>query len=176
VKDRAVAISIFLGSVVIALALYWGLTSRGEKANQDMSLMVTATPSPLPSLALSLSPLSSSPSTSPVPSVTPEIFWRKSDLLAALSQKTNIPENEINFSVGEEIKEASRVLLRGSVSRQGEIGGAGFFALVDAQGVQVTFVGQGVPLCSEVNPYDYPLSWADYCLDENGQTIAREEN
>jgi len=174
-KEKAVAVSIFLGSLVIALALYWGLTSRREKAGQEVSLMVTPTPSLSPSSVPSPLP-SSSLSASPVPSITPEIFWRKSDLIAALSQKTNIPEDEISFSVGEEIKKTDRVLLKGGVSRQGEMGGAAFFALVNAQGVQVTFVGQGVPRCDEVNPYGYPLSWADYCLDENGQTVARENN
>ncbi|MCD6225618.1 hypothetical protein J7J95_00850 [bacterium] len=99
--------------------------------------------------------------------------WRKSDLIAALSEKTGIPEDEIHFSVGEQIKKEDKILLRGGVSREGEMGGAAFFAVVDENGVKVTYAGQGVPLCSEVNPHDYPLSWADYCVDENGNTVPR---
>ena len=99
--------------------------------------------------------------------------WTKSDILQALAIKTGIPEDKIEFSIGDQIKEGNRVLLRGTVSREGEMGGAGFFAAVDNRGVKVTYTGQGVPKCSEVNPYGYPKSWADYCINAQGQTVRR---
>ena len=165
------AISILIGAILIAVALYFGLTQKGfpigsSKTTNQVSLSPTSLPSPSPTVSAKLS-------TIPSPAPTAEIIWKKSDLITALSQKTGIPEGKINFSVGEEIKKEGKVLLRGGVSREGEMGGAGFFAVVDVNGVTVTYAGQGVPQCSEVNPYGYPLSWVDYCVDEQGHTVAR---
>jgi hypothetical protein len=59
------------------------------------------------------------------------------------------------------------------VLRAGEDGGAGFLAAKDTQGVWVvTYVGQGVPDCDEVDPYGYPTSWADACM-RDGVTVPR---
>jgi hypothetical protein len=173
-QENKIVLAIVLGAGLIAAALYFGLT------NKKVSLVPNRhQASLLPSPAVSNTPprqISPQPSPTgkrPTPTLALEISYRKSDLLAALSEKTNIPENEINFSVSEEIKKENKILLRGSVSREGEMGGAAFFAVVDKNGVTVTFTGQGVPQCSEVNPYGYPVAWVDYCVDGNGQTVAR---
>lgn len=42
--------------------------------------------------------------------------------------------------------------------------GAGFFGYCNLEKCEITFIGQGVPKCSEVNLYNYSLSWTDYCL------------
>ena len=170
-QGNKIILAILLGSGVIAGGIYFGLgnISRhpGGTVPQPTASVspaqVTATPTPTPT-----------PTPTQAPPTTPaEITWTKSDLIAALSQKTGIPANEIKFSVGKQIKKPGKVLLNGSVSRQGEMGGAGFFAIVNASGVKVTYAGQGVPQCSEVNPYGYPLSWADYCVNSQGQTVKR---
>ena len=171
------AISIFAGAIFIAVALYLGLTRAKlsfvprQTTNQSSPTVVS---SPPPQLTSTLNPTGSSqPSSIPSPTLKPEITWKKSDLIVALSQRTTIPENEIKFSVGNETEKDNKILLRGTVSREGEMGGAGFFAVVDQNGVQVTYAGQGVPQCSEVNPYGYPVSWADYCLDQNNNVVPR---
>jgi hypothetical protein len=173
-QGNKTAISIIVGSVLIALALYFGLSQPESFFPQKNKASVSPYPSPKPTSppppATTGQP---SPSLSPTPTPTPEITWTKSDLITALSQKTGIPENEIKFSVGKRVKREGKILLNGGVSREGEIGGAAFFAVVDQNGVKVTFTGQGVPQCSEVNPYGYPISWADYCVDEQGNTIPR---
>ena len=53
------------------------------------------------------------------------------------------------------------------------MGGAGFLGYIDNTGVHITYAGQGVPECKDVNPYNYPTSWADYCTSQNGDTIKR---
>jgi hypothetical protein len=83
--------------------------------------------------------------------------------------KTRIPEGELVVSVAE----STGRITRGTVLRAGEDGGAGFLAAKDTQAVWVvTYVGQGVPDCDEVEPYDYPTSWADACLHD-GATVPR---
>jgi len=179
-RENKTAISIILGSALIAAALYLGLIGQQLSSiiNQKQSVLptsfpnqsekITTVPSPKQSLTITVSP-SLTPTNTPVP----QISYKKSDIIAALSQKTGIPEDEINFTISQEIKKEGKILLRGGVSREGEMGGAAFFAVVDENGVKVTFAGQGVPECSEVNPYDYPTTWADYCVDEDGNTVAR---
>jgi len=161
-----VAVSVFLGAVVIAIALYFGLSQRH---------VVAPSQQPLVSPSSEITPTTET-SITQIPTVTQaqEVTWTKTDLIAALSAKTGIPEAEIKFSTGEEVDQGNTKLLRGTVSREGEMGGGGFFAVVSTGGVNVTYTGQGVPLCSEVNPYGYPLSWADYCImDGGGNTVRR---
>ncbi len=168
-QANKIVLSILLGAGAIAAGVYFGLNSMGRQKGVSLQPTIAvrltrrAIATPLPTV-----PPTQAPTATPAP-----ITWAKSDLIAALSQKTGIPKNEIKFSVGKQIKRANSVLLNGSVSRQGEMGGAAFFAVVDAGGVKVTFTGQGVPQCSEVNPYGYPLSWVDYCVNSQGQTVKR---
>ena len=174
-SSTKIAISIFLGFLVVAAAVYLGLSKLSLKSKGIIEKQTSQKEEVI-------SPSATSPMNSPSPTLTPtntptptpaEITWTKSDILQALVQKTGIPEDKITFSISKEIKEKDKVLLRGGVSEKGAMGGAMFFAVVDKDGVKVTYAGNGVPLCSEVNPYGYPKSWADYCVDENGNTVKR---
>lgn len=180
IQENKIAISLFLGAAVIAGAVYFGLTKLRPSIPQPKTgePMMEASPtietSPTIQQPTDKPPTQETPATapSPVASPIPEISWTKSDLIAALSSKTGIPEAEIVFSTGDIVDHGNTKLIRGTVQRQGEMGGAGFFAVADVDGVTVTYAGQGVPDCSEVNPYNYPLSWADYCMD-GGNTVRR---
>lgn len=156
-----------LGAVVIAVAVYFGLTKDTPLIPRTNTENMTEQ---------SLQPTDSSvlqtPSLSSTVAPPSEITWTKSDIITALSVKTGIPEAQVVFSIGETVDRGATKLIRGTVQRQGETGGAGFFAVADVNGVIVTYSGQGVPECSEVNPYGYPLSWADYCMD-GGNTVSR---
>ncbi len=173
-ESTKIFLGLIIGSVIIAAGLYFGL-KEGLKnistnkitvsQNQDHNTKVTPLPSNTPT-----------PQETPTPSATPtpaEISWTKSDIIKALSKKTHIPEGEIKFSIGQKVTKKDKVLIKGAVSRKGEMGGAGFFGVINEEGVNITYVGQGVPRCSEVNPYGYPLSWADYCVKDNGQVVRR---
>lgn len=157
--QNKVAISLLFGAVIIAGALYFGLTKQKTPTPQTATESQTSTP-----IATQAPEATTEPS--------PDITWTKSELVSALSTKSGIPESEIVFSTGETVDYNNTKLIRGTVQRQGEMSGAGFFAVADLNGVTVTYVGQGVPECSEVNPYGYPTSWADYCMS-GGNTIQR---
>ncbi len=160
-----IALAIVIGAGAIAAGLYLGL----QKTTLPAKITISVTPIPTP--APTAPPATPSPQP---PSPTPEITWTKSDLIKALSQKTGIPEDKITFSLGDKITRPDKILIRGAVSQKGAIGGGGFFGYIDHQGVHITYTGQGVPQCSEVDPYGYPLSWADYCLNSQGQLVRRK--
>ncbi len=87
----------------------------------------------------------------------------------ALLRKTNIPKSDLEF----EIADNTGTIARGTVKNKNEMAGAGWFATKNNNTWTVTYVGQGVPQCSEVNPYNYPISWVDYCINSQGQTVHR---
>ena len=164
-----IALAIFLGSVVIAIGFYFGL--REVFHPQQIGIAPTtpitsSTPAPSPIATSAVNPTT-------IPSPTPKISWTNGDITTALSQKTGIAADKINFSVSDKISAGDKILIRGGVSEKGTIGGAGFFGYIDQSGVHITYSGQGVPPCSAVNPYHYPLSWADYCINAQGQTVRR---
>ncbi len=101
-----------------------------------------------------------------------KITWTKDEVIKAVSAKSGIPLDKIKVSIGETIDKGDKILMRGTVGEVGEVSGAGWFAVITTAGVNVTYVGQGVPECSEVNPFGYPTSWADYCMS-NGNTVKR---
>ncbi len=173
-SSNKIALSIFLGFLTMAAALYFGLSKftlnfQSLPQPQPTPTKETSQPSFFPTSVLSPT---LTPTNTPTPTPT-EITFTKTDLLQALVQKTGIPQDKITFNVSKEIKKDDKILLRGGVSEKGAMGGAMFFAIVDKDGVKVTYAGNGVPLCSEVNPYGYPKSWADYCVDDAGHTIKR---
>lgn len=87
----------------------------------------------------------------------------------ALVAKTGIPEGEMVASVAQ----STGRVARGTVSRAGEEDGGLFLAARDTQGVWVvTFVGNGVPDCADVEPYGYPAGWVDACM-RDGVTVWR---
>ncbi len=171
-KTAVIALAIIVGAGIISLGIYFGLRREAMVVPNIPTAPVSPAsrqlaPSPTVILTPSLAP------TVATVTATPEITWAKSDIIAALSQKTGIAQNKIKFSLGEQIKKPGKILIRGAVNEEGSISGAGFFGYIDSQGVHITYVGQGVPECSQVNPYGYPLSWADYCVDASGQTVRR---
>ncbi len=174
-ETTKIVFGLIIGSAIIAVGLYFGLkeglkeiSTSQTSVNPQSSNSTNITP--LPSNTPTLQPTSTS---LPTPT-SAEITWIKSDIIKALSQKTNIAEDKIRFSIGEKVKKENKVLIKGTVSKEGEIGGAGFFGVINQNGVNITYTGQGTPSCSEVNPYGYPLSWADYCINSSGQTIHRQ--
>ncbi len=180
-QTTQITFAILLGAIIIAGGVYFGLTQAKinlpnmNQSQEEVSLSpkVTQSASITAKVTKSLTP-SLPPTTAATATPTlAEITWTKNELIQALSQKTGIAENKIKFSTGEQVKQPTKVLLRGTVSEEGAMGGAGFFAVVDQTGVQVTYVGQGVPQCTEVNPYGYPKSWADYCMNAQGKAIKR---
>ena len=105
------------------------------------------------------------PSPSPVPTLTDEEAIRQ-----ALLAKLGWTVAELDFSMGEN----SGTVARGTVKKVGEMHGAGWFAGKDGAGNWViAYIGQGVPSCSEIQPFNFPTTWISHCLDGSGNTITR---
>ncbi len=62
----------------------------------------------------------------------------------------------------------------GSLKRAGEMQGAAWFAGKDAGGKWIiAHIGQGVPLCADIQPFNFPADWISHCVDASGSTIER---
>lgn len=108
-KDLKVAGAIIIGSGLIALAIYFGLTqglrkdhlTQSEGLTQEPMIIVKETPQKL--LEKPGTPSSSIEANQelfPLSSQKPKVRWTKSDLITALSEKTGISENENTPVVG----------------------------------------------------------------------------
>lgn len=112
------------------------------------------------------------PSVSLNPSTTPFIESTISDeelLRTAVLAKSQIPEEKFKFSVGENLG----TLAKGMVQNTDDQGGAQWFAGKVNNTWLVSYIGQGVPNCSDLGTIPYPNSWLSHCLDAQGQTVAR---
>ena len=62
----------------------------------------------------------------------------------------------------------------GTVAQTGQAGGAAWFAAKDSSGQWViVHTGQSWPLCSAIQPYDFPASYISNCEESSGQIVDR---
>ena len=62
----------------------------------------------------------------------------------------------------------------GTVAQTGQAGGAAWFAAKDSSGQWViVHTGQSWPLCSAIQPYDFPASYISNCENASGQIVDR---
>lgn len=62
----------------------------------------------------------------------------------------------------------------GMVVPSGAIEGAAWFAGKDSSGQWViAHIGQGLPLCAAIQPYNFPLEYVSHCEDVNGNVVDR---
>lgn len=179
-QKNKIPIAIIISGLFIAIAIFFGL--RGEK---DFKVGKNTNKQPIISQTQSLSPtkilkqkLTSTTASVPTEKIVlsstvavPQL--KEEQIRQGLMVKTIIPADKLQFEIGEQRDRENRILIRGTVKNKDEEHGAGFFAYCDLEKCEVTFVGQEVPKCSEVNPYGYPLDWADYCVDNRGEIVKR---
>ena len=160
-SNNKTPIAIVVGSIIIGIFIYLALNFRIQLnpiSETEQSNTTTQIPN---EEELTLDPTSTN-----IPTQAPSDY----DLIeSALLTELNTNSDDIEFSISEN----DGSIARGTVRDIGGISGAAWFAAKSSNTWQVTFVGQGVPECSQVNPYNYPTSWADYCIDELGNTVAR---
>lgn len=175
-QENKIPLAIVFSGIVIAVSLYFALKPNNSsffkkervENNQNSEISLTAI-----SQVINTSPTSASiPTENPSPTLSIPVL-NKNQIKQGLLSKTIIPEDKLEFQIGEKIDRENKILIRGTVKSKDEESGAGFFSYCDLQKCEVTFVGQEVPKCSEVNPYGYPLSWADYCVNEGGEVVKR---
>ncbi len=189
-----VAGAIILGAIIIGLFIYLGLQRNTnndqqtpaknitDKINKTSTRTSTTSATTAPNNTFNQDSLSKNRKTENTQQVDTTLTTNNQSSQPTISdeeairqellQKTNIPENKLEF----EISVNNGKIARGSVKNKDDQGGAGWFAAKN-QNTQnkwkVTYVGQGVPKCTEVNPYNYPTPWADYCLNAQGKTVKR---
>ncbi|MFZ6022190.1 MAG: hypothetical protein ACOYT9_01830 [Patescibacteria group bacterium] len=143
--------AIVVAAILIGGALYLNKT-------QPVSPYMNATVTPTPSVIISETPLVSA-----TPTISVE------DLLRTLVlEKSGIPEEKFEFSVGT----LEENIAKGSVKNSDDIGGAAWFAGKVDNAWQVSYIGQGVPLCSDLGDIPYPTSWLSHCMSQ-GNTVQR---
>ncbi len=88
----------------------------------------------------------------------------------ALLVKLGWTESEMEFSLSQN----DGKIARGGVKKVNEMQGAAWFAGKDASGKWViAYVGQGVPNCADIQPFNFPTDWISHCMDASGNTIER---
>ncbi|MDI6770348.1 MAG: hypothetical protein QMD04_11840 [Anaerolineales bacterium] len=102
---------------------------------------------------------------SAVPTLTDEQAIKQ-----ALLAKLGWTEAELEFSLSQNTGQFAQ----GSLKRTTEQGGAAWFAAKDASGKWViAYIGHGIPMCSEVDPFNIPIAWISHCMDASYNTIQR---
>lgn len=185
-SSSIIAGAIILGAIIIGIFLYLGLQQASNVNNVPMSNKSLdnsdQVSSPKTTLEMgensdqnnSQENIKKDASPQPQNNQPPhkKVLSDKEAIKQSLLQVSEIPENKLEF----EIADNNGQIARGTVKNKDDQGGAGWFA-AKKQNTQnkwkVTYIGQGVPKCTEVNPYNYPTSWADYCLNSQGQAVAR---
>jgi len=158
--DNKTPIAIIIGSIIIGIFIYLALNFKIQLnpiSERKQPNMVTQEPTQPET--------KQNPTSTNIPTQAPTDH----DLIeSALIDETEIDPDSLEF----DISENDGSVARGSVRDINSIGGAMWFAAKTNNTWQVTFVGHGVPECDQVNPYNYPTSWVDYCMD-GANTVAR---
>lgn len=113
------------------------------------------------------------PTINQAPSVLPTIPPQQTDenaIKEALLIKLGWSETELELS----LTQNDGRIARGSVKRTTEMQGAAWFAGKDANGKWIiAHIGQGVPNCVDIQPFNFPVDWISHCVDSSGQTVER---
>ncbi len=104
--------------------------------------------------------------TAAAPQATPNA---KEAIRQALLARLGWSADQLSFDIAEIRGEYAF----GSLSRVGEMGGAAWLAVYSNGQWVILYIGQGVPYCEELEPFDPPTDWISHCVDITGNTIQR---
>jgi hypothetical protein len=85
----------------------------------------------------------------------------------ALAEKHSKPLEETTVTIDEN----TGTYANGGVKFEGEIGGAWWLAYHDASGWIIVADGNGTVLCSDIEPYNFPVDMVPECWDETTSTL-----
>ena len=163
-KPYLLPVAIVIAGVLIAGAVLY------NSANTKVPSNVTPTPtSTITVLPTTVIPTTKTPTVLPTTVKPTPTIADKDALYAAVLKKSGIPKAKFEFSVGT----ISGNLAKGSVRNSDDISGAAWFAGKSAGTWKVVYIGQGVPLCSEIVGWNFPTSWISHCVNAQGNTVAR---
>lgn len=90
-----------------------------------------------------------------------------SDIEDQISQYFQNKFNKTPAEVNLEIQQNTGTHASGGVSFTGEMGGGMWFAHSDGSTWTVDFDGNGTPMCTDIQPHNYPASIITECWDES---------
>ncbi len=112
---------------------------------------------------------SAPPPTSPPPPAAPTLTDEEA-IRQALLVKLGWTAAELDFSMGTN----TGTVANGSVKKVGEMSGAGWFAGKDGSGTWIiAYIGQGIPYCSEIQAFNFPITWISHCIDASDNVVER---
>jgi|GEM_PF-912572 len=167
-RNKSFRLRLTLAALTLAaLACEFSTPAADPNAFNTMVALTSSavlTQVPPPSLPPPPGPSPASP-TQPAPPLTDEALIKQ-----ALLAKMGWNEADLEFSMGENTGQFAR----GSAKNRNEINGGAWFAAKDSQGKWViAYFGHGVPMCSEVDPFNIPTNWIPHCMDASGAATER---
>lgn len=110
------------------------------------------------------------PPTAPPPPTAIPTLTDEEAIKQALLAKLGWTAAEMEFSIGPN----TGSLAQGTVKKVNEMSGAAWFAGKDNSGKWiVSYIGQGIPYCSEIQAFNFPTDWISHCVDASENTVAR---
>ncbi len=176
-KAPSLLLPVIIGSFIVGAFIFAGiivvanpqlLNFNKTTPTPTVAPIPTDTPMPLPTDTPV--PPTNTPAPNPSNTPTPATVSYEDEITQQLINKTGIKINDIEVGFGDKLDQVSR----GTVKDKNDISGAGWFAAKDSNGMwHVVYVGQGIPLCSDINTYPFPVSWISHCDDGTGNVVAR---
>jgi hypothetical protein len=113
------------------------------------------------------------PQTQPLPTQPVQAVSDETAIKQALLAKLGWSETELDFKLSQNTGQVAN----GTVTKVNEPSGAAWFAGKDNTGKWViAYIGQGMPNCSDIQAFNFPIDWISHCMDASGNTIDRSGN
>lgn len=161
--SKKVLIPILVLAVIAVLAgggiLWWSTAKPGIPL-----LPPAGGPTPTPTLMPAETP---TPTEEPVVEEEEETKSDFEQIKEAFAEKYSKPLNEITLTIDKN----TGTYANGGVKFAGEIGGAWWLAYHDSSGWIIVADGNGSVLCSDIEPYDFPVDMVPECWDEATSTL-----
>lgn len=161
ISRNKVVLSIIVGALIIGGFIYFsqtaplllqqevGVSPTVEEGVLEPTEAVSPTRLPATVTATTVPP-------SPTPTVSDEEVIKQ-----GLIEKTGIPDEDLEYSISYNDGQVAR----GSVRSKNEISGAAWFAGKKNGEWVIAYVGQGVPECSEIEPFNFSIDWISHCME-----------
>jgi len=153
-----IAFLVLLAAVIVtANILVWYFFVQGKLATNTTASQTTTSPT-------SLSKDTIMPISSPTPTIE-ETALIKQAIFKLTGLNASLAEVTINKNTGTHAT--------GGIKEFEAVGGAYFLAAKTATGWVGVYAGQAHPKCSEIAPYNFPVSLISECLDANNNVVKR---
>ncbi|GAB4503635.1 MAG: hypothetical protein Fur0043_06270 [Anaerolineales bacterium] len=170
-KTHLIAASLVVFMLILACGLPAASTPAADP-NAFNTMVAQIAQAAMTQTAAARPPTNVPPPPGPGPaSPTPTVPLTDETLIKqSLLAKLGWTESEMEFNLGQNTGQ----IARGSVKKANEMQGAAWFAGKDAAGKWViAYVGQGVPNCADIQPFNFPIDWISHCMDASGNAVER---